>query len=88
MSYLILGGQAFIIGIITYIIGTIIFNLSINKNNNNLKDKQYLPKGIGFAFFMTGFIIHILLDIIGFNRWYCSKECNAALHQISKLNRN
>lgn len=88
MSYLILGTQAIIMGIITFIIGTIIFNLTINKDNKDNKDKQDLPKGISLAFFMTGFVIHIVLDITGFNKWYCDKECNTILCRIATLNKN
>lgn len=86
MSYFILGAQSIIMGIITYIIGTIIFNLTINKNNDSKEEKD-LPKGISFAFFITGFVIHIILDIIGFNKWYCNKECNTVLCRIATLNR-
>ena len=50
--------ESIIIGIITFVIGTIVFNLSINKNNQN-KPK---PEGIGLAFFITGAIIHIIFE--------------------------
>lgn len=51
--------ESIIIGIITWIIGTILFNLSINKpNKNNLK-----PYGIELAFFMTGIIINIINEL-------------------------
>jgi hypothetical protein len=62
--------ESVIIGIITFVIGTIIFNLSINKNNKN-KPK---PDGINFAFFTTGVILHILLEFGGFNKWFCDKK--------------
>jgi hypothetical protein len=86
--YLILFGQSFIMGIVTYIIGTIIFNLSINRNNKNDKTNKEMPKGIGIAFFMTGFVIHIILDTIGFNKWYCNKECTTRLCRLATLNKN
>jgi hypothetical protein len=63
--------QSFFVGIITLVIGTIIFNLSINKINDNNKNK---PQGIKFAFFITGVILHILLESFGFNKWYCDKK--------------
>ncbi len=53
--------ESIMTGIITWIIGTILFNLSINKSN---KDKQK-PYGIELSFFMTGLIIYII-DEIGF----------------------
>jgi hypothetical protein len=56
--------EAIFVGFITYVIGTIVFNYSINKNNNYTNQ----PDGIGIAFFTSGFILHIFLDFIGFNR--------------------
>lgn len=48
--------ESSLLGFITFVIGTIIFNLSINKLNNN----KHKPYGIDFAFFTTGFIFSIL----------------------------
>lgn len=53
--------ESIIIGIITSIIGIMIFNLSINKNNSNNDDKPY---GITTAFFITGVFIHIISTIL------------------------
>ena len=48
--------ESILIGIITYVIGTIVFNLSINKPNKYKKK----PYGINLAFFVTGFILCII----------------------------
>lgn len=48
------------IGFITWVIGIIIFNLSINKPNKN-KQKPY---GIDLAFFITGAILYIIYNLI------------------------
>jgi hypothetical protein len=48
--------EAFIMGWITWVIGTIIFNLTINYNNN-LNQSQ--PIGINLAFYITGVIFTI-----------------------------
>ena len=74
-------GESSIVGFITFILGTIIFNLSINKKNID-KNKPY---GINFAFFMTGFILHLLLKFSGFNQWYCTKEQCRSYQIISKI---
>lgn len=58
--------ESSIVGFITWVIGTIIFNLSINKNNNENKYKK--PYGIDLAFFMTGVILHIISDLCGLNK--------------------
>ena len=59
MDYLLIIG-ATLYGFITLVIGTIIFNLTINKNNKyNVK-----PFGINLAFFSTGFLLFIISEII------------------------
>ncbi len=59
--------NSFFFGYITFVIGTIIFNLQINnKNKNNNK-----PLGIDIAFFTTGVIIYILIKFSNFNKLIC-----------------
>lgn len=50
--------EAIVVGFITLILGSILFNLSLNKHNN----KKIKPYGICMAFFMTGVIIHLLIE--------------------------
>lgn len=52
--------ESIIVGIITSIIGIIIFDLSINKDNKN----EIKPYGIDLAFFITGIIVYIITEII------------------------
>jgi len=73
--------ESAIIGFISFVIGSIIFNLSINKTN---KDKPK-PSGVNFAFFMTGVILHILLESGGFNKWYCNKQTISGYHNLAKV---
>ena len=63
--------ESIIAGIMTFIIGTIIFSLTINKHNKN----QEKPESINVAFFMTGVVLNLFLTLSGFNKWYCDKEC-------------
>jgi hypothetical protein len=58
--------ESIAIGFITWVIGTIIFNLSINKMN---KDK-HKPYGIDLAFFTTGLFIYLLLEKRIFNNLF------------------
>ncbi len=74
--------ESILVGFITFVIGTICFNLSINKNN---KDK-IKPVGINLAFFTTGMILHILLEFGGFNKWFCDKKTMTGYHMLGKLN--
>lgn len=53
--------ESAIVGIITYIIGIIMFNLTINKKNKNKEE----PFGLHIAFFATGFFLHIIIQLIG-----------------------
>jgi len=73
--------ESFVVGIITLIIGSIIFNLSVNKVN---KDKTK-PYGLNFSFFITGVILHIALEVGGFNKWYCHKETATRLCRLTEL---
>ena len=58
--------EGFIMGIITYVIGIIIFNLSFK---NNKTDKK--PKGFNLVFFFTGVLLHIIIEIIGLSKFNC-----------------
>jgi len=53
--------ESTMIGFITWVIGTIIFNLSINKRNKDTRK----PYGIDLAFFTTGLILHVILSLCG-----------------------
>jgi hypothetical protein len=64
--------NAIIVGIITLIIGTIVFNLTINKKN---KDNEK-PFGLHISFFATGFFLHFIVELIGLNQYICDKHCN------------
>lgn len=74
--------EAFIIGIVSYVIGNIAFDLTINNKNKNDKTK---PKGLGITFFITGFLLHFIIEIIGLNKWYCDKKCTIAFRNLSKI---
>lgn len=80
--------QSFMMGIITLIIGTVTFKLFINNKNKNDKNNKTNIYGMNIAFFMTGFVIHIVLDTTGFNKWYCDKECKTLVCRINKLKTN
>jgi hypothetical protein len=51
--------ESIIVGIVVFIIGTILFNLSINRNNKNYEK----PNGIDFAFFTTGIILYLVMEL-------------------------
>lgn len=74
--------ESIIIGIITSIIGLVIINIFVkfNKFEKNNKIENYLSKYkdkyiIIISLFLTGMLIHILLEYIGLEKWYCEKKC-------------
>ena len=59
--------ESIINSLIFLILGTIIFNMTINKNNKYLVNNKK-PYGISLAFFSTGFIVYLLCDEKGIER--------------------
>uniref|UniRef100_A0A6C0CYN1 Uncharacterized protein n=1 Tax=viral metagenome TaxID=1070528 RepID=A0A6C0CYN1_9ZZZZ len=64
MSSLLL--EALSVGILTAIIGFIINIILVDKNYSY----NYWYKVL-IAYFITGMIIHLLLEYTGGNKWYC-----------------
>lgn len=71
--------EAFLVGILTVIIGSIVgFGFSIINNilqpnllyntKNNDWNKYYIMEQ---SLFFTGFFIHLLCEYLGINSWYC-----------------
>jgi hypothetical protein len=56
--------EGLFVGLITSIIGFIVIKY-LNYYNNNI-----------YVLFITGFIIHIILEMLGINTWYCNNKCN------------
>ena len=74
--------ESLLIGTITSILGNLIIKILIRFNsdekNDSLnpiidtyKDTYVVP----IALFFTGILIHVLLEYIGLNKWYCEKKC-------------
>jgi len=75
--------EAIIIGILTLVVGKIGFHLSTNKIE---RDKKYKENPhLNLILFLTGFILHYLIEFIGLNKWYCDKKCLGSIRLISKL---
>jgi ABC-type Mn2+/Zn2+ transport system permease subunit len=56
--------ESVVVGIIVCIIGTILFNEILNNRYKLINDK---PTGITFAFFTTGVIIHVIMNMLNCN---------------------
>lgn len=74
--------ESILIGTITSILGNLMIKIlsrfnSIDNNNslehvlNQYKDTYVIQT----ALFFTGIFIHLLLEYIGLNKWYCEKKC-------------
>lgn len=77
--------ESFIAGFITLILGNIIFNLLINKSDKNKHKQNNTRKNINKSFFIIGVVLHILLENIGINKWYCNKKNSTKYHMLSTL---
>ncbi len=74
------------VGIITALIGSIIARILVKFNqvddNEVLNEtvtstlekwrKNYMME---ISLFLTGVLIHLVLEYVGLNSWYCKKEC-------------
>ena len=58
--------ESVIMGIITYIVGIIIFNMSFKNKEEDTK-----PKGLNLVFFFTGVLLHIIIELIGVSKNVC-----------------
>jgi steroid 5-alpha reductase family enzyme len=82
---LILLSESFFIGFICFVIGTIIFNFTIDKTKENNEQKTQKSRMIGIIFFITGVILHIILDLGGFNKWYCNKKTICGYNNLALI---
>lgn len=66
--------EAIGIAIITMIIGNIAFYLTTERQEN--EDKQVKKNKIiklNIILFITGFLLHFIIETVGLNKWYCDK---------------
>lgn len=82
---LILLSESFFIGFICFVIGTIIFNFTIDKTKENNEQKTQKSRMVGIIFFATGVILHIILDLGGFNKWYCDKKTICGYNNLALI---
>jgi hypothetical protein len=75
--------EAIFIGSICLVIGKLAFYLSTNKNDRDNKEKQF--PNLNLVLFITGFILHFIIENIGLNKWYCDKKCMTGLKFLSKI---
>jgi hypothetical protein len=75
--------EAMGIGILTLIIGHIIFYTGVNKNKRE-EIKKY-NKHLSLTLFMIGFLLHFFMEFAGLNKWYCDKQCMIGLKDIAKI---
>ena len=68
--------EAIIVGIATVIIGQFVgFTLSklMKTQVNNISDSRNWNKNhiMEWSLFFTGFLLHLLCEYLGVNKWYC-----------------
>ena len=62
--------EAFLIGFITLIIGKFTFNFTVEKKDQKDQKDQ---TNLNLILFITGFLLHFIIEIVGINQWYCDK---------------
>jgi hypothetical protein len=68
--------EALIVAVATAVLGFIIATLFMLPSKKfSFKKYDFWPQVI-LAFFVTGFLIHLLCEVSGVNKWYC-KHGNA-----------
>lgn len=74
--------ESIIIGLITSILGSVMIKIlsKINKLDNHDYIDSFVVKYkktyiLEISLFFTGILIHLLLEYIGLNKWYCEKKC-------------
>jgi hypothetical protein len=58
--------------------------MTLNKDNSKDEDNK-TPYGLDVTFFITGFLLHFIIEIIGLNKWYCDKKCLSGIVNLTKL---
>ena len=71
------------IGVLTLMIGRIIFYSGVDKDKREETEKY--NKHLSLTLFLIGFLLHLMLEYGGVNKWYCDKRCSNVLKNISKL---
>lgn len=74
--------ESLIIGVITLIIGNLVTNLLFkfkDVDDNESLDSTLVKYSNSYIFhiilFLTGVILHLLLEYVGLENWYCEKVC-------------
>lgn len=63
--------EAVVVGIITLIVGIIVSKLMEIGRKKEPDEKDYTIQ-MAAGLFVTGFVVHILCEAFGFNKWYCN----------------
>jgi uncharacterized membrane protein len=72
--------EASIIGFITLVLG-----MSFIKFSEKKEDKNKSKTRIYISFFLTGFFLHFIIEVIGLNKWYCDKKCMVRIKNIANI---
>lgn len=68
--------EAFFVGILTVIVGTLITLLFKGKSQSQSQCKDWNKNYVmEWSLFLTGFAIHIICEYMGINKWYCKNGC-------------
>ena len=74
MNYLKITIEGIIVGILITILGTVLSYIYAKMFKR--KTKFLKNKSMYFVLFLTGFMLHVGLDLVGLNKWYCEYSRN------------
>ena len=80
--------ESVVIGIITLVFGKILSKmLSIINNKKDSQIKKWSePPLLSLILFLVGVSIHLVCELMGFNKWYCDKEMKTCVRRLAFLN--
>jgi hypothetical protein len=79
--------EAICLGLVTLIIGKIMFSFLLNRTNDYSEKKLENMINMDISFFLTGIALHLLLENCKFNSWYCNKCTISGLKKISSISK-
>lgn len=70
MAHLLI--EALVVALSAGILGLIISTLMMYTNKDfSIREYHFWPQ-VFLSFFLTGFLLHLIYEAIGANRWYCT----------------
>jgi len=77
--------ESCIMGFVTYLCGSVLLNLFINKKSESRDEKKMSDRRVKMLLFMTGAALHIISKLSGIDQMIRDKNGIAGLLEISNI---